>query len=255
MTSSLREAGLVALAMACALAGCGGGSDDADPNRVQITFGQKPFVLDVFDDSLSELWCEIVTVQPVPSAPPTVRAFDSGATFVSGQIYVFTFDTGRFLACPAFQPTLAVGAHSGTLTFTMCRDSGCAQPYSLSDSSLPYSVTVWHVVPGLPLLTATIQIDGVVSNNVNEGFLNDVRTYGVALMSGQTIEVDPSQPFLTWAVNSHGTQARLTPLAPPQAGSVLGTVTLPAGVSAGTIELVGRSSDGRTIDVTIAVSR
>jgi hypothetical protein len=251
---SRRGAGLAALATACALAACGGGGNDGD-DTIQLTWDFKPFVVDVFDDELAIEWCMLVTVQPVPSALPTVRVADSGATYTSGQVDFFAFRNNTYMVCPRFLPTLLAGTHSGTLTFTMCKDPGCGQPYALSDPSVPYSVTVWHVVPGLPPLTATLKLDGVISTNVNEGLQNGVRTYGVALVNGHTIEVDPSEPFLVFGTDSHGTGARLTSLTHPQPGSVLATATLPDGVTSGVVDLIGRSQDGRTIDVSITVTR
>ncbi|HEY6003635.1 MAG TPA: hypothetical protein VIV57_12230 [Anaeromyxobacter sp.] len=251
---SRRGSRLAAFGIAYALAGCGGGAGN-DAERLQLTFEQKPYVIELFDDTLAIPVCMKVTVQPVPSAVPTVRIADSGATYVPGALDFFGLGGATFMACPSFQPSLAAGTHTGTLTVTICKDPGCAQPYSLSDPSLPYSVTVWHVVPGLPPLTATLKIDAVVTADVNEGLQNDVRTYAVSLVSGQTIEVDPSEPFVLIEVDNHGTAARLTSVSHPLPGSVLATATLPDGFTSGTVDLIGRSQDGRTIKVSIAVTR
>lgn len=252
MTSRARGA-VVSLAIAGAVAGCGGGGSEGAGYDLQITYARKPLTAGVFDDAIGQTVCEAVTVSPVPAAP-TVRVLDSGGTFTSGPASLFEIGSGRFIACVPMAYPLVAGSHTGTLTVEVCKDLGCAQLYWLSDPSLPYQVTVWHVVAGLPPLTAVIKLDGVVTTDVNEGLTNDIRTYSVTMVSGQTIEVDPSEPFVLVSF-SGGATATLTFLGGTQAGGVLLSATLPTGVASGTNVLKGRSSDGRTIQVSLTVVR
>lgn len=84
--------------------------------------------------------------------------------------------------------------------------------------------------------------------------MNDVRTYSVTLVSGQTIEVDPSQPFVGFTFDPPGSTATLALLGAPQPRVVVATATLPGGLTWGTHQLTGRSSDGRPIQVSLSVT-
>jgi hypothetical protein len=244
----------LAACLVAALAACGGGSDaPADPNALQISYSSNPLRTSTFDDSLSSSPCERVTLSPVPTQSVTVRVTDSGATWQPGPLSVYTQPDGTFLACLHYQSTLVAGSHTGTLTVQICKDTACAQPYTLSQPVLPYEVMVYHVVTGQPPLDAVIKLDGVVTPDVSAGVSGDVRTYAVTMRSGHTLEVDPSEAFVQVGYNRSGYTAPLS-MVSMQPTAVVVSATLPAGLSSGTNTLWGRSVDGQTIEVAVTVT-
>lgn len=250
-----RPALVTASALVLGLAACGGGGSDApaDPNAIQITYAPNPFITTAFDDALSTSPCERVTLSPVPTQSVMVRVSDSGVAWRPGPLSIARQPDGTFLACLQYQPALVPGFHTGTLTVELCKDATCAQPYTLSQSQLPYQVTVYHVVTGQPPLDAVIKLDGVVTTDVSPGVSGDERTYAVRMRSGQTLEVDSTEPFVTVSYNPSGSTASLSFVSMQQATVVM-KATLPGGLSSGTNELRGRTADGQTIRVGVTVT-
>ena len=108
---------------------------------------------------------------------------------------------------------------------------------------------MYHVVSGLPPLDAAILVDGLAPANVDAGLVNNVRTYSVAVHDGQVIEVDPSEPQVSLYYQYPASMSLgFVGISP---SSVKVKAQLAAGAASGSVQLVMRAADGRTIRVTI----
>lgn len=245
--------GCAAVAAVCvALAGCGAGGDGGSgANVINVRFSPPTLTGPVFDDEVGVAFCERATLSPVPSETPYVKFTDSGATFAPGMLTVTAVSSDTFQTCiPLANGGLSVGTHTGTLTVQICKDAACAQPYTLSSSTIPYAITMYHVVPGLPPLDAAIYVNGVAPANVNAGVVNtNVRTYSLAVRSGDLIEVDPTEPqVLAYYMDAVSISLGFAGTVP---GSLRVTPQLAAGAASGSVQVGMRAADGRTIKVTI----
>ncbi len=159
----MRRLGVV-YAAAVALSACGGsGGGDA----ILVTYRESTVSRVVFDDELTTYYsCVRATLSPVPADVALVRIVDLGGAFAAGNTSASDLGSGTFEACLNYAPTLTPGVHAGTLRLDLCKDAGCAAVHPLSDPDVPYSITVYRVVAGLPLLDAEILADGTPVSGV-----------------------------------------------------------------------------------------
>lgn len=253
------------LVITAALAGCGGdgggqdGQDQTD-GTLQITYSPNPIAFSTWQDWSGRQAYVTATVRPVPAELPHVYVLDSGAVFVAGTVAITGVGSGSssasFRAGLPINNGLAPGAYQGTLTVKICRDADCTQPYALSQSTLPYDITVLPVTAGLPPLIADVKIDGALVADTNPGLSGDVRTYSVTMVSGHTVELEPSLPFLTVSAYVDSSVV-LTMLAPSQPGGIRATVAFSSQSAAttGYAVLTGRADGGRTVRLTVNLTR
>lgn len=237
------------VALIAALAACGGGADGDPGYEINVRFLRSPLTIPTFDDYATPgSACTSATLSPVPDSVAAIRLFDAGGAFQASSATIADQGNGSFQACLPLQK-LSAGVHSGTLTLQICKDVACSQLYRLSQSTLPYAITVYHAVSGLPPLAAEIRVDDAVPASVSEGLAGEVRTYRVAARVGQSIRVTPSEPFVLMQVTS----ASLTPTSSP-VGSFTVTAKLPAGAASAMGHFGGRAADGRTVRVNVDVA-
>ncbi len=235
------------LALAFALCACAG-SGDTSSYEIAVSYSRSPLIGISFDDTPRTNTCVTATLDPKPTEAPAVLLSDDGGTFVPGDVSVTSLSDGSFQACLPIQAKLAPGVHTGNLTLRICKDSTCSRQYTLSKPVLPYQVTVYHVVAGLPPLTAEVLVDGAVPAGITEGLSGTERTYAVSVRSGQTILVTPSTAYVTASVSQV-----LVPLTgAADAMVVRAQIASGATTSSGYVEL--RATDGRRVSVNVTIS-
>jgi hypothetical protein len=250
---------LVAAAFVVAAVGCSGGEVQSRP-RGPVTASYLPATLSFtrFDDSLSTAACTSVDFTPYPDGLDSIRFTDDGAVFHAGNVSVLRTDAFGANLCFAFDPTVAAGEHAGTLTMTLCEDPACASTRELTPSTVAYSGTVYHVVTGQPLLDASFELNRAVATPASTGSRGEVRTYGFAITLGQDLEVDVGAPVVMWYEESVTGVPEATAHFARSVHMLNGTgfvFELPAGATHGAIVLTGRTEEGRTVEITVNVTR
>lgn len=242
----------LAALMLVGIVGCGDGG-----SSISVTYS-PPRISDlVFDDELTSLYsCNTVTFVPIPEDVAVIRITDLGGAYAPTAPSITDLGGGSFLACPHYSPALAPGTHDGVLRLDLCKDPGCAAVHPLSDPDLAYTIRVLHVVHGLPLLDATILVDGVAAQGVVAGSSGEVRTYQVGLSDGQLLEAQltngtPARVY--WERNA--TMPTVTSVPPYGRGILRVRMTLPDGLSSGGTTFTFRADDGRTIRLAVTVTR
>jgi hypothetical protein len=225
---------------------------------LDVTFSPSAITFTTWDDWNGKRAYLAATVTPVPTDSAYVIVEDSGEAFVPGDVIVMAAGPETFEASLPIKDVLLPGTHSGTLTVKICRDPACAQPYPLSRSTVPYDVTVLPVAQTPVVPTAVVKIDGAEVANSNEGTSGIERTYSVTMVSGHTVELEPSLPFLTRTPESNGYVPVTVSMPPPsQPGGLRATVAFTPETSAATtsVQLVGRVEGGGTVRLTVNLTR
>jgi hypothetical protein len=130
-----------ALLATLALAACGGGGGDASPD-FQVAFDHPTLAVTAYAAVPGQAARARVTLSPAPPATAVVQLTQSGTDFALAGLSITDQGGGAFDVDLPIADGLAPGAATGTLTFRLCRDAGCAQPYRLSADALPYRITV-----------------------------------------------------------------------------------------------------------------
>jgi hypothetical protein len=155
----------IALA-AAGLTACGGG-DGSTANGagepLQVTFGQASLSAITFDDLGGRSASIGVTLSPIPTGTIYLFPQDDPAFFDLAGLQVADQGGGHYLVTLPYANGKPAGSYAGTLHFRMCRDLGCAQPFALSTSSLPYAVTIQHRASGPPAVAFTYTPTAVTS--------------------------------------------------------------------------------------------
>lgn len=159
-----------AAALSVLLASCGGGgagggsSSDASvtysPASLTATaFHQQQVGVNAFVDP----WA-FVTASVAGDLSGTVVAVvqDTGAAFAGSPVNVIQVG-GGWQASLRPDVSLVPGTYTGNLRLHLCKDLACAQEYSVSGASLPYTVTI------LPRLQLTVFVDGVLQGLQSSG--------------------------------------------------------------------------------------
>jgi hypothetical protein len=245
---SIAGAGLISVTL---LFGCGA---DAPPEHtVRVTYATTPYIQALFVDETPSTLFPSFAIAPLPPGPMHVRVRDSAAFFEN--VRVDANLDGTLTAALRTRTTLAPGNYSGSLIVHACKDLDCAEEYAVSESALPYTLTVMPVVEGLPSLDAIIQFDGAIATNVTDApALPGERRYIVPMVSGQTFEFRPSEPvFKATFSSSHPVSMSLRASTRP--GWHLATATLAPELDSATSFFIVRAVDGRRIGFVVQVTR
>ena len=248
----MRRLGILCAA-AVALSACGGSGGGA---AIQVAYRESTVSRVVFDDELTTYYaCVRATLSPVPADVALVRIVDLSGAFAAGSTSASDLGSGTFEACLNYAPTLTPGVHAGTLRLDLCKDADCAAVHPLSDPDVPYSITVYEVVAGLPLLDAEILADGTPVSGVVSGSTSTARTYQFGIIDGQVLEVNVTNGTLARTTRTVGTPAPgVTPVPPYSLGTFRFRLTLPLGAGTGSVDFTLRTDDGRTIRLAVTVT-
>lgn len=194
------------------LIACGGGGADSPPPSILTVFSPPAIEASYFQNQDSGVNTNAqqpflhvgVTLSPRPKGVIYATLTSDKPVFSKIEVDKYDFnDTPQLALTPIL--TLAPGTYTGTLTLKLFSDSMGAKQYSLSASTIPFTITVGKQ------LTLTVKIDGVVqpaklSNSqaaVSQINGNTIYWYpkdpvsAYTLKPGQIVEVEANMP-VSW---------------------------------------------------------
>lgn len=83
-----------------------------------------------------------------------VQVVDNDQAFAGNPVAIIDQGGGRVTATLRAHSELAPGTYSGTLTVSLCKDPACTGKYSVSGSTLPYTITI------TAQMSVSVMVDG-----------------------------------------------------------------------------------------------
>jgi hypothetical protein len=237
---------LLLLALAC---GGGGGGSAGGDGVLQTSFSPDPLVRTIYQHHPGITMTLYAQVHPVPSETVYIALEDPQQVLVPGPLVVTNNGGGNFSADLPIKNDLTVGMHQGDFNLVMGKDAGFVERYTLSDSTIPYEITVE------PLVTAILKVDGLVRTPTSAN-IDDFgrRVYRTSIHAGQVVEVIPDKSTDSWMTS--GPDLTFTPQTPSVPSDWKGLVTfITPGDDYAYGEILGqRSSNGETVKVVLDVT-
>ena len=200
---------LAMVALASALAACGGGGDGASSSA---GVGSTGGVVTIGGDAMPSAVFSVpslratgatnarqqvefdVTVRNPPAGTPqaTVRADKPG--IVAVDTVVSAQADGSFHVVLVVDSTLAPGGYTGNLGFMLCTDSSCAMTAPVSDGLLLFAITV------LPDPLVSVTVDGAVPVPTSGGLLPVHVGDTATITTGIPLSTRPADASDGWVV-------------------------------------------------------
>ena len=240
------------LLIALALGGCGGGESSSTvvpPTPVaEVPAAPAPaspalsFAPAILTASFSAGTSQALSAAAVVARPADFAGVANVYAYVvddSGVILptalVTQTSAGAFSVRMSTVPTLSLGAHKGSFTIKLCKDSACATQFAGSPVALPYELTV--TAPALPQITAAASAP--LAMTARAGVTTTTDSVVTLTAAGRN-----------WTLASAA--AWLKPAATSGSGNTAVAVKIdPTGMNAGTYtaDLTFKSDDGQSATV------
>jgi hypothetical protein len=192
---------LVAAVAACGGGGGAGGGAGGTSGALAVTIETPAIVTSLLADGQSgapltgEVVAEVVGHYSGTASAVYALISPTGSAFFVGQAFITLLPGNRFSVQLRVNTLLNPGTHTGSLAVRVCGDPSCASQYTVTPSSVPYTVTV------LPPITIGVAVDGVPQPMAGLGPLS--------LNDGDVLSLTASEPVV-WTPALRGVDAIVT---------------------------------------------